>query len=932
MAVGLMAVGLMTPSQLSADSSAGPGIGGPGIGGPGIGGPGIGGPGIGGTQDARRGATNLPDRHPHDPADPAVKQPPNIVLIVSDDQAWNDYGFMGHPHIQTPNLDRLASESLLFRRGYVPSSLCSPSLATLITGLYPHQHGITGNDPQRQGLTGAEYAQQRLRMISQVDRLSCLPEIMNQQANYLSFQSGKWWLGHHRRGGFTHGMTHGDPQRGGRHGDAGLKIGRQGLQPIVDFLDTAESAERPFLLWYAPFMPHTPHTPPQHLLDKYRSLTPHLPIAKYWAMCEWFDESVGQLLDELKRRQLDENTLVIYLADNGWINRTDRTAYAARSKRSPHEGGLRTPLMFRWPKQIEPADNARDLASSIDIVPTVLAAAGLDVPHPLPGINLLDEEALKNRDAIFGEVFDHDILDLDRPEASLQYRWIIQQHWKLIVANPQNVDTDDTIQLYNLNDDPHENRNLAQAHPEQVQPLRSELDRFWDPEESTGTTEREVPAARPPNLVFFMSDDQRNDALSIEGHPVVATPFIDDLARRGVRFRNAFVTTPICAASRASYLCGAWERSHGYTFGTPPLAEKWTAASYPSILRAAGYQTGFCGKLGVRTETAAGKQLFDYFQPLTPNPYIKQMPDGSSRHLTDLTADRAIEFLSQCSQGQPFCLTVWFNAPHAKDSDKQNHYPYPADEFGLYEDIPMPQPKISTDHWQQLPEFLRDSMHRDRWAWRWDTPEKFQRNLRAYYRMISGVDRNIGRVIREIHRRGWDEQTIIVFASDNGYYQGSRGLAGKWSHFDESLRIPLIVYDPRWSNQQRGQVRDELVLNVDVPATLLDLAGATLPASMQGRRLTDLTENRANSGPWREAFFCEHLFDHPRIPRWEGIRTSRWKYTRYVDQTSAAEFLHDLAKDPQELQNLATDTEFSKPLTRLREQVSKRAAELEQAK
>src|SRR4051794_13741172 len=167
---------------------------------------------------------------------------PNVVLIIADDIGWTDYGFMGHPHIKTPRLDRLASQSLTFRRGYVTSSLCSPSLASILTGRYPHQHKITSNDPPlppgvdpRSAAGNPAFLAQRQEMIQYFDDMPTLPRLLAPKG-YLSFEAGKWWGGSYRRGGFTHGMTHGDPDRGGRHGDAGLAIGRQGMKPVLLFI------------------------------------------------------------------------------------------------------------------------------------------------------------------------------------------------------------------------------------------------------------------------------------------------------------------------------------------------------------------------------------------------------------------------------------------------------------------------------------------------------------------------------------------------------------------------------------------------------------------------------------------------------------------------------------------------------------------------
>ena len=410
----------------------------------------------------------------------AVAGPPNVVMIISDDQAWGDFGFMGHPVIQTPNLDRLASQSLVYTRGYVPSSLCRPSLATLATGLYPHQHEITSNDPPN-GIPRPEFLRQRQQQIACIDRVATLPRLLAKRG-YLSLQTGKWWEGHHSRGGFTSGMTHGDPARGGRHGDVGLKIGREGMEPVFEFID--DCGRRPFFIWYAPFLPHSPHNPPEALLAKYRDKTDSLQVARYWAMCQWFDQTCGQLLGYLDRKGLADNTLVVFVVDNGWIQRRDSGGYAPRSKRSPNEGGIRTPIMLRWPGQIEPRRDEQSPVVSIDLAPTILAACGLEPTAQMQGVDLLNAESLAKREAVFGEIFTHNAIDIRDPASSLEYRWCIEGRWKLIVPQKRNVPDgpnvpDGAAQLFDLAADPHENKDLATVQPERVKQLRARIDAWW---------------------------------------------------------------------------------------------------------------------------------------------------------------------------------------------------------------------------------------------------------------------------------------------------------------------------------------------------------------------------------------------------------------------------------------------------------------------
>ena len=412
--------------------------------------------------------------------------PPNVLMIIGDDQAWTDYSFMGHAAIRTPNLDKLAAESLVFPHGYVPSSLCRPSLATMVTGLFPHQHGITSNDPPyppnvpaAERTKNAQYLADRAAMVARFEKSPTLAKLLG-AAGYISHQSGKWWEGNACRcGGFTEAMTLGDPTKGGRHGDAGLKIGREGLQPVFQFLDKAKREEKPFYVWYAPMMPHQPHNPPDRLLAKYRGKTPSLHVAKYWAMCQWCDETVGELLAKLKANGQAENTLVIYLHDNGWIQDPNKPSYAARSKQSPNEGGVRTPIMIRWPGKVK-AGTSQSLVESIDLAPTILLAAGLKPTVDMPGLNLLDAAALAKRKAIFGEIFLHTAADLDRLAPNLRYRWVIDGHWKLIVPDAR-TEPGKAPELYDLYSDPHETKNLAAQHPDTVADLTAKLDAWWKP-------------------------------------------------------------------------------------------------------------------------------------------------------------------------------------------------------------------------------------------------------------------------------------------------------------------------------------------------------------------------------------------------------------------------------------------------------------------
>lgn len=413
---------------------------------------------------------------------PEKRSPPNIVLIISDDHHWRDYSFMGNEHVHTPNIDRLANESLVFTHGYVPSSLCCPSLASIITGLYPHQHLVTSNDPPlppgmpRKGFYETDvFREGRETMNRHLEAVPTFPRLLA-AAGYESLQTGKWWQGNFRRGGFTHGMT-----RGERHGDDGIEIGRKTMQPIYDFIGNSRRVKRPFFVWYAPMMPHQPHNPPERLLEKYKVAAPSLHVAKYWANVEWFDETVGDLLRHLDEQKLTDNTIVAYVADNGWITDPKTGQADNRSKQSQYDGGLRTPIMIRWPGHVKP-QQSESLAISLDLAPTFLAAAGLKLSPKMQGLDLLDENAVADRSTIFGECFTHNSKDLNNPAASLRYRWMISREgdviWKLIVPEPGN-EPKSSVELYNLTDDAFEQDNLADSEPSRVEAMRTKIKAWW---------------------------------------------------------------------------------------------------------------------------------------------------------------------------------------------------------------------------------------------------------------------------------------------------------------------------------------------------------------------------------------------------------------------------------------------------------------------
>lgn len=440
-------------------------------------------------------------------------------------------------------------------------------------------------------------------------------------------------------------------------------------------------------------------------------------------------------------------------------------------------------------------------------------------------------------------------------------------------------------------------------------------------------------AEKRPNILFVLVDDQRFDSLGCAGHPVLQTPNIDRLAANGVRFENMFVTTSICMASRACIFTGLTETGHGYTGGgkpATPVIEADVDTSFPTLLREAGYRTGFFGKqhVGFKEGKGAMDRMFDVQEKIGRKPYFKQQPDGSERHEAELIGDRSVEFLAAQPKDQPFCLYMSFNISHAEDGDKRpgiGHFPWPKAVDGMYEDIDPAPPRLGDPkYFEALPGFMQESMNRDRWYWRWDTPEKYAINMRAYMRMLTGMDRVVGRVLEKLDEQGLADNTVVIYTADNGYYMGDRGLAGKWSHFDQSLRVPLIIYDPRLPKGQRNRVATPPVLNIDLPASMLELAGLDVPEKYQGRSLLPVF-NGKTPADWRTDHFHEHHMNNAGIPKWRGVRNERYAYARYYEEDY--EFLHDLEADPDQLKNFAADPEYKQVLESLRARCDEFTAE-----
>ena len=419
--------------------------------------------------------------------------------------------------------------------------------------------------------------------------------------------------------------------------------------------------------------------------------------------------------------------------------------------------------------------------------------------------------------------------------------------------------------------------------------------------------------SKPLNIVVLYADDWRHDTLGAAGHPVVKTPHLDRLAKEGMRFTHNCVTTAICGVSRATLLTGQWMSRHGnpaFAMFTTPWAE-----TYPGLLRRNGYHVGHIGKWHNGTFP---QDKFDFGRAYSGTHWIREA-DGTKIHVTQKNENDALDFLRTRPTDKPFVLTLAFFATHAEDQNPLQFLPQPA-SMELYKDTVIPVPKTSSDEdFKRLPPFIANEQNegRVRYHWRFDTPEKYQTMMKNYYRLATEVDATCGRVLAALRQQGLLENTLVIFTADNGYFHAEHGLADKWYPYEESIRTPLIVRDPRMPAALRGQTNDDFTLNVDLAPTFLAAAGIAAPARMQGRDLSSLYL-ASNAPAWRTEFFYEHatIKNIHFIPSSEALVRKEVKYLYWPDFQH--EELFDLTADRAETHNLAAAPNQATTLASLR--------------
>lgn len=428
---------------------------------------------------------------------------------------------------------------------------------------------------------------------------------------------------------------------------------------------------------------------------------------------------------------------------------------------------------------------------------------------------------------------------------------------------------------------------------------------------------RAVPAKRP-NVVFILTDDQRWDALSCAGHPYLKTPNLDRIAAEGVRFRNAFCTTSLCSPSRASFLSGLYAHSHGVVNNFTDYPKD--LASFPRLLQAAGYETAYIGKWHMGEDDDSPRPGFDHFvthkgqgKYFDTEFSVNGKREVFKGYYTHRVTDMAVEWLRR-RHDKPFCLILGQKAPHGPFEPEPKH-------AAAFDAVPVNYPDTAATL-DGKPEWIRQRLNTwhgiygPLYGFRKQFPDArpeavkdFGAFVRNYHATILSVDESVGRVYDELAKAGVLDDTILVFAGDNGFLLGEHGMIDKRTMHEESIRIPFLVRYPRAVGRPR--VIDEMVLNIDLAPSVLDLCGVKPPAKVHGMSFKRLLAGDAAG--WRKSWYYEYNYEKefPYTPNVRGVRTDRWKYSHSPhgdgkpDRHKAE--LYDLANDPQERRNLIDD-------------------------
>ncbi|MDX9747810.1 MAG: sulfatase-like hydrolase/transferase [Paludibacter sp.] len=430
-----------------------------------------------------------------------------------------------------------------------------------------------------------------------------------------------------------------------------------------------------------------------------------------------------------------------------------------------------------------------------------------------------------------------------------------------------------------------------------------------------------------PNIIFILTDDHRFDLLGINGHQVLNTPNVDQLARDGMQFSRAYVTSAISTPSRASIFTGQYERKHGINFnsGTSMSENAWNS-TYPMLLRKNGYYTGYIGKNHVPVGSKGYKsgiieQSFDYwfgghghlsfypkkvhsiFKGARNDTQVEVLGEGVDDFLNNQHClEGAVRFINQRPADKPFCLTISFNLPHGAGTSTMKQLPSDPEIYkSLYRDkkIDMPVNYVAKADIKssRIPvNILHASDRQDEYNYV-DEPAALQERIIRQMQSVTGIDNLIGNLREQLDQLGISKNTIIIFTSDHGIMLGEYGLGGKALCYEPCTHVPFIIYDPGMPVSSHGAVVDELVQIIDIAPTILTYAGVAIPEKMQGKQLNSILKGEMKSV--RSYIFTENLwstcFGNPRC---EAVQDKEWKYIRYYNNDNvSSRKLMEMAKE-----------------------------------
>ncbi|KAI2510206.1 protein of unknown function (DUF4976) [Fragilaria crotonensis] len=446
----------------------------------------------------------------------------------------------------------------------------------------------------------------------------------------------------------------------------------------------------------------------------------------------------------------------------------------------------------------------------------------------------------------------------------------------------------------------------------------SEANQVTESERGDENSERKDSASgteqKPLNILILYGDDWRHDSIGSANASIVRTPFFDWLADQGVKFVHNCVTTSVCWISRATLYTGLYVSRHKSDYPHKPRWYSGWNDAWPQLLKEKGYHLGHVGKWHFPVE-ALVRNTFHHLDAYYGQHWY--MERRKRIHSTKKDEKGALKFLRNRPKDKPFLLEVCFFAPHSVDGTDEQYFPQ-EESMSLYENETVAVPISATpDAWTKLPWFFgHQNEGRRRWRIRFDTPEKHQRMMKNYFRLISEIDKTSEVIYKELEAQNLVENTLIIFTTDNGLYHSEHQLAGKWFPHQESIRVPLIIKDPRMPRDKIGTINDDFTLNIDLASTILGAAGVEQPSVMQGRDISDLYLKSVPK--WREEFFYEHPvhLDTRIIPASTALVRKKYKFMTWPDYKM--EQLFDLDADPFELQDLINSTELKGVISEMR--------------